>query len=81
MVNRTIGYVKMIIGCKHHSEPDRSRSAEVSWDVPQSQERPPPAAPGSPAPPLVGPALDGRVVRLEDYRGHAVLVSFLRHAG
>ena len=37
--------------------------------------------PGDPAPQLALPALDGAIVRLEDLRGNAVLVSFLRHAG
>jgi peroxiredoxin len=40
----------------------------------------PPVA-GAPAPPLELPTIDGDIVRLTDLRGHAVLVSFLRHAG
>lgn len=36
---------------------------------------------GNPAPPLELPDLSGRIVRLSDFRGRAVLVCFLRHAG
>ena len=34
-----------------------------------------------PAPPLELPNLAARIVRLSDFRGQPVLVSFLRHAG
>lgn len=40
-----------------------------------------PGLAGHAAPALVLPTLDGVLFDLEDLRGRAVLVSFLRHAG
>jgi hypothetical protein len=36
---------------------------------------------GDPAPPLALPTLAGSGFRLEDERGHPLLLTFLRHAG
>jgi len=36
---------------------------------------------GDPAPRIELPTIDGELLRLDDLRGRAVLVSFLRHAG
>ncbi|MGI8902640.1 MAG: hypothetical protein ACR2IP_03055 [Solirubrobacteraceae bacterium] len=40
-----------------------------------------PPALGAPAPPVALPTLAGGGLRLEDERGHPVMLTFLRHAG